>query len=542
MQTSQRRLQGITAQDLSTQSSACPSPVRQAPYSPALSSPTSVYSNANSNMMQFADAPPRTPPPHDYFTRHPSSVAYSPEVPAATPPHTSSVAAVPPLFSSPQAHEQSLFLSTTHDVDTRTPVEQSPTPYITAPQTPSDMSQHSWDFASAPHAMTTPDDSAYLIKPVSHQALLADVPEEDDSRSTTVRGSRPSTPGSGIRHAKSVPNIITSAPCQEYPHSPVIGNMRPFLVNDCLSQSHALPPFVGHPFDDIPAHPGSPRPISCSPLPLDPSWEDDVDFCYEHAAEADCDFDWSRVSLEKDCTERYDSVDMPQALQIRKRSCSSPHQLPRLQTSLSTSNLSLTNSANSSIASIGGPITPANPFIISVTNSHRKASVVSPLVYDEQTGPSPDGTQYTNEHVYPISRFRFDPPVEDRSVRSSRSPISKSNSHESFWSSRPSSASKCKETASVESLPELVHSNRSSNQNRDPPRDDYITSLIKEYNLKASQHGTTRSEPINDSPQNTAVHALRKRSATTTANVRAVGSKGSLYSPFPPLPSVKIMQ
>jgi hypothetical protein len=32
------------------------------------------------------------------------------------------------------------------------------------------------------------------------------------------------------------------------------------------------------------------------------SWEDDIDYCYEHAAEADCDFDWNNVS-------RYDESD-----------------------------------------------------------------------------------------------------------------------------------------------------------------------------------------------------------------------------------------
>ncbi|KAK4462488.1 hypothetical protein QBC42DRAFT_78677 [Cladorrhinum samala] len=33
------------------------------------------------------------------------------------------------------------------------------------------------------------------------------------------------------------------------------------------------------------------------------SWEDDIDYCYDHAAEADCDYDWDRTSLDitRDC-------------------------------------------------------------------------------------------------------------------------------------------------------------------------------------------------------------------------------------------------
>ncbi|KAF2811440.1 uncharacterized protein BDZ99DRAFT_487227 [Mytilinidion resinicola] len=33
---------------------------------------------------------------------------------------------------------------------------------------------------------------------------------------------------------------------------------------------------------------------------IDESWEDDIDYCYEHAAEADCDYDWDRNSIECD--------------------------------------------------------------------------------------------------------------------------------------------------------------------------------------------------------------------------------------------------
>jgi hypothetical protein len=57
------------------------------------------------------------------------------------------------------------------------------------------------------------------------------------------------------------------------------------------------------------------------------SWEDDVDYCYRHAAEADCDFDWRNTSRLDDA----DSDDLyrndgpfsdPEKLQKREQSCS----------------------------------------------------------------------------------------------------------------------------------------------------------------------------------------------------------------------------
>jgi hypothetical protein len=39
------------------------------------------------------------------------------------------------------------------------------------------------------------------------------------------------------------------------------------------------------------------------------SWEDDVDYCYKHAAEADCDFDWSNTSRFEDANSSDDDYD-----------------------------------------------------------------------------------------------------------------------------------------------------------------------------------------------------------------------------------------
>ena len=560
VQKSQRRLQGIAAHDLSEQSSACSSPLRLVPHSPALrqssytptlTSPSSVYSDGGRSAQELINTPPRTPPPQDYSSHSTSHFTNSPYAPVVPPPRKSSKAAARVRGLSIQHHQETLQPPHEDRADPLTPIDHSRSPYFTAPQTPLDVAPEEWAYPTAPHAMTTPDDSACTIKPALHQPSLAGV-AEDDSHSITVKGSRPSTPGSGLRHAKSFPNTISSSRPQD-PHSPVLGNPRSLSVNEGLSQSHSLLPFVGQPFDDIPAHPRQSRQASCSPLALDASWEDDIDFCYEHAAEADCNFDWTRPSLDAPGErESYGaSCDKPEPLQIRKRSDSSPHQLLRLQTSLSVSKLSLTDSANSSIASIAGPTTPANPFFISVPGDHRKASI-SPFVYGtcsfsdepelEELRPDSDASANFTEHMNPLHTFRFDPPpAEDDSPRGSRSPISKSNSHDSFWSSRrASSASKRGENVSTDSLPDLVYSQ--SRYALIPPR---AQNHVQSQQSGASQHGRTKSEAL--SPKsgslNAAFQSLRKRSASTTAGSAGNGSaRRSSYSLFPPVPAVRVTQ
>ena len=54
-------------------------------------------------------------------------------------------------------------------------------------------------------------------------------------------------------------------------------------------------PRIDEPFDKITIQP---RVISVGPKEMDIFWEMIVDYCYYHAAEADCNFDWESVSSE----------------------------------------------------------------------------------------------------------------------------------------------------------------------------------------------------------------------------------------------------
>ena len=35
------------------------------------------------------------------------------------------------------------------------------------------------------------------------------------------------------------------------------------------------------------------------------SWEDDIDYCYDHEVEADCDYNWERRSIDVDTIRNY---------------------------------------------------------------------------------------------------------------------------------------------------------------------------------------------------------------------------------------------
>ncbi|KAI1393857.1 uncharacterized protein F4822DRAFT_27733 [Hypoxylon trugodes] len=135
---------------------------------------------------------------------------------------------------------------------------------------------------SIAHAITTPDDAAW---PLSNNVTpLPDVPEEEEHHALT----RP--------HRMSVASN----------HSSLRGSISvPLLRQFSMSQSHQRPPSnasetLGK-FDLISAQ----RAIRAGAHDdqfaddADPlSWEDDIDYCYEHEAEADCDFAWERPSVD----------------------------------------------------------------------------------------------------------------------------------------------------------------------------------------------------------------------------------------------------
>ncbi|TDZ23841.1 hypothetical protein Cob_v002798 [Colletotrichum orbiculare MAFF 240422] len=141
------------------------------------------------------------------------------------------------------------------------------------------------------HAITTPDDAAWPLTAstsFSYEMALPDVPEEEENHALPKhdRASLIST-NSSLRGSQSVPVLRKLARTQvvvdetERPPSgasDTLGTMDLYAaqaaIERALEEEEALDAFHRA------------------------SWEDDIDYCYEHEVEADCDYAWERPSLD----------------------------------------------------------------------------------------------------------------------------------------------------------------------------------------------------------------------------------------------------
>ncbi|KAL4790033.1 hypothetical protein BDV19DRAFT_350976 [Aspergillus venezuelensis] len=204
------------------------------------------------------------------------------------------------------------------------------------------------------------------------------------------------------------------------------------------------------------------------------SWEDDIDYCYEHAAESNSDFDWARNSLEESRREgiavTVTSSD-PTAPSAQRLSASNPRYLNTSVMSTPDLDPSSARSAPSSRLAVtpltagfegednqkdGDFFQPVNSSVLSGSLSKR---ITPDSLYEDYLAA--DGE--SDRHFSFCSQGGFqaiDAPV---SPRSSFSPISKYNSQESLILSRAASiVRKHRSSVSTTSVPELVHSLASS--------------------------------------------------------------------------------
>lgn len=513
-QAPRRELQGIKAECLQSRTlhSEPTSPTRNTlltpPLSPLRPKQEEPTRNPSHQYSQSADHFPQ-PRPRIYRDRSTTS-------PIVPPPRSSSRAAVPDFFT--HHHEDPV-----EEIDHITPAPSESTCSLDEP-TGTGTHAECTDCSFAPHAVTTPDNSAFTLKSPPFRVPrpeLPDVPEEDDEKGTAISPSRASMSGSGLRHAISFPSIGPISP--RWSRSPRKAKARDSgsqfsQPEECLSQSEImLPPLVGEPADDIPLRPRLSNHTSLKLQGFDACWEDDIDYCYEHAAEANCEFDWDRVSV-KD-TQDPEDVTSSGADSITEgfRNCykalspeeMATHHLPRLETSV-PSLCSADSAKSSSLSSTAWPATPSyplpspRPFGLPSKSSAR-ASVnytLSPLLL-----VSKDSYSMLHEEAYenifnkshheeplPLHSLRFDPPSSrDDSPRSSRSPISKCNSHESFMISRSSSLRYPRSTDSMSSLPDLVHSKLSR---------DFLSLPPEQVLEQAATHKTSNSFVDLQQPQN----------------------------------------
>ena len=362
-------------------------------------------------------------------------------------------------------------------------------------------------FGNIPHAVTTPDDTALTLRSFpfgSSGTELADVPEEDEHSVKRLSN------GSGLRHSRSFPATPPlSYHCSEAVPPPAVAEHLVPRFDGVASNEDSVP-CIDQPFDEVPIRPRVPRRVSVGPKGIDASWEEDIDYCYEHAAEANCDFDWERVSAEDDKHKNsyaehtpslnfdstlddliveYENICFPTndgkdtQTHLSPTNTISPHRLPPLQTLMPDLVYSTTNSAKSPNSSIPGALTPApllpSPQSISLPPKSTKTfdfspSLLIPKDYEcqmlqEEMYQTMLGEEPTPEHHYPVHDFRLDTSLSrDDSPRSSGSPISKCNSQESMMYSSVLAMRRAREADSVGSLPELVHSRASKDGPNDP--------------------------------------------------------------------------
>ena len=282
---------------------------------------------------------------------------------------------------------------------------------------------------------------------------------------------------------------------------------RPVLVEeDVLDPLHSQsmpPPTVSEPFiedtlDDIPVRPRISRHVSVSPNDMEGFWDmasDAINCSYALGAEGDSHFDWysSSIHEEDPSAPTVDELQngandtalespnrQPQPASrspIRnsaKRSSSvyssSPPSLLPLQTFPSKLDPLSAVSTESSFSSVPEAITPHETTRFSNTSYKEWCQPAYIVPNDVEYQPLPDEIYHSmyNSDYSPDAPFqlhnvgRIEGSTMNNSPRSSRSPISKSSSQESFlYATASSQARRPRNAGSIGSLPELMSSKNS---------------------------------------------------------------------------------
>ncbi|KAI9807400.1 MAG: hypothetical protein M1833_000145 [Piccolia ochrophora] len=252
---------------------------------------------------------------------------HSPTASINPPPRTSSRAAVSRHYDSvvlalPQSPAESELDQSAPSSGLGSPIALSPAgSFVSRPMTMAELDDLSGPLGMV-HAVTTPDDSALQLRPpaFSSGTELADVPEEEEScvlREPSGLGHRPYSSGSVLRHTQSLSDMTAVVDRNTLQLS---SSSAAESRSHRRTHSHASSEVVGSfPFpkaanptvrSSVPS-----KRLSISLRVVDGCWEDDIDYCYQHAAEADCDFDWDRWSDADDVSIVEGDTTPPQGLQ-----------------------------------------------------------------------------------------------------------------------------------------------------------------------------------------------------------------------------------
>lgn len=240
------------------------------------------------------------------------------------------------------------------------------------------------------------------------------------------------------------------------------------------------------------------------------SWEEVIDYCYEHAAEADCDFDWQRASRDLSRLSVADVHPSPYSEMVSRVSCPVTPELD-------------TGSAETAYTRSREVITPVSaenskPELFPMSVADKGDYFNKPLPHIYAAGEGDDiGADPMYEEFLSGGEDRVRVYSQDRTPQECYSPLSKCNSQESMILSRAASiVRKHRSSASTTSVPELIPSTQSSRENT-------IRESIGSLEPPASPdvHRTTYASP----------HRSGRATAEFTAvmNLRSAHSNGSLH-------------
>ncbi|OGE49086.1 hypothetical protein PENARI_c023G07866 [Penicillium arizonense] len=220
------------------------------------------------------------------------------------------------------------------------------------------------------------------------------------------------------------------------------------------------------------------------------SWDADIDYCYEHAAESTSNFDWSRTSLDEARPQiGVACSDGPWLSQKTRHLQPSP-----LSTSaLPTPDLDPSPAQSVPPHSVATPCDYEQEYIARPGDYFPVSSSILPSSLGKQLSHEPLYEEYLatdgeSDRHYPFSGMMGNP----ISPRSSFSPISKCNSQESLMLSRAASiARKHRSSVSTTSVPELIHSLSSSRELM--PTDRLTAAEALARPTSSSNHRQTKS-------------------------------------------------
>lgn len=260
-------------------------------------------------------------------------------------------------------------------------------------------------------------------------------------------------------------------------------------------------------------------------LPM--AWEEDIDFCYEHEAVADCDFDWGRLSLDTSRTEPGAEAapstapaknPVPDYLQVNTNSIPATPDLDpgSAYSVLTRSHEALTPLSGATHAGFFNPNTADHKY----PKKLETDDIQDETAYESflAVGDDPDDQfQYYTQTSHPVD--------VTPSPRSSYSQISKYNSQESVILSRAASiVRKHRSSTSTTSVPELTNSANSSRENTIR---ESIESLEHPSLVETTRPGFSIHRPVKS--LGSELSALAK--------LRSAGSNGSIQVVDLPLPS-----